>query len=863
MTRYIVVTTLLFFISIGTLFAQVTKPIGTRITDSTEDKTLSTSAILDLDSSTKGFYMPRMNDAQKIELERKLVAEGINNTGLVIYNTDNDCIEYWHSSTQKWRSLCGSLPPAEIVINGTCDQITFGGFANVADPELQQGVALTTQTISVPIKVNKIGTYSASVTTDNGYFFSGEGQFQAVGNYTIILKGNGTPVRGYDGVGGKTGDVLSFSFNGVESKVCTTKQIKVKPADMVLTINQNAYKVEGKYYVNESAAGIVGNKLTIKISVTIGGEATIIAYNAMLGMKFSGTKKVTAGADQDFELLPVVGEASAKENIAASYPLTFGVNVKNENEVISGRGATMVVEETSVSFNPADVILGNEAFYRDTPLNDKHSIIVPVIVEGSGKTTLHLKDGSGRIDFIAKDVVLNRVKGGAKQNVTFIPVTPVSPAAYPTMPATTTLPLKLTGEQTRFKVNGANDVVVPLGLKPVAYTIDCNNIKPNKSTMVHNRPVGKDYYIIVPVNVTVVGEYEIYTIGDADGVTFSSNEGTKKLSFSKTGVQNVMLYATDPAATPTIRATYEITIATRDGSNNANCGTKFKARVGFNDIKVLLYEANTNNPNRPKPLFGAFFRGIIGGKPNFGPEGELVKTGDVIPTSFEYNNATTNTAITRKALSDKIKNGDFNLIIMEGMTVLKSLDQDLYDAFLGYIQKGGAIFISMPSDIPIQIGKPFVAGLIQSAGSKLDGPVKTTLGIDLITALNDNKELLSGYTTSDPRGIIINTADPILVGPTPLRNYYFITNGNGCGAVTTGTKFEALVSLAAGNKDAAVVFRHVDYRYLFIDATVPPSTMFSFDYGFNATGAIIKNGNNPISVNTNILVNMIQKVAND
>lgn len=59
------------------------------------------------------------------------------------------------------------------------------------------------------------------------------------------------------------------------------------------------------------------------------------------------------------------------------------------------------------------------------------------------------------------------------------------------------------------------------------------------------------------------------------------------------------------------------------------------------------------------------------------------------------------------------------------------------------------------------------------------------------------------------------------------------------------------------------MLRHVDYRYLLMDATVPPLIMFSFDYGFNATSAIIKNGNTPIYLNTNILVNMIQKVTND
>ena len=65
------------------------------------------SAVLDLQSTTKGFMVPRMTTA-----ERNAIAVSAAREGLLIYNTDNDCFEWWDTKATAgagsgfWNSLC-------------------------------------------------------------------------------------------------------------------------------------------------------------------------------------------------------------------------------------------------------------------------------------------------------------------------------------------------------------------------------------------------------------------------------------------------------------------------------------------------------------------------------------------------------------------------------------------------------------------------------------------------------------------------------------------------------------------------------------------------------------------------------------
>lgn len=72
--------------NIGTGYGQVNKSVGTRITDNTLEKELRTNTILDLESTSKGFFLPRMTTAQRDALLQNMTEDN----GLAIYNIDND-----------------------------------------------------------------------------------------------------------------------------------------------------------------------------------------------------------------------------------------------------------------------------------------------------------------------------------------------------------------------------------------------------------------------------------------------------------------------------------------------------------------------------------------------------------------------------------------------------------------------------------------------------------------------------------------------------------------------------------------------------------------------------------------------------
>lgn len=866
------VIVLMLLMSIG-IFAQTTKSAGTRITDEMTESSLNNAAILDLDSTTKGFFLPRMNTAQRGQLEAKVKASGKSNTGLAIYNTDIDCVEYWNARATKWMSLCGSLPPAKLDIDGDCNGISITGLsvAGTPAPSWQQGTPLVPDShfVTIRVKVEQIGTYSVSANTDNGYFFSAEGQFQAPGYYNIVLKGMGTPINGYDQTGtGKKGDKLVFSFNGIESTVCTTKEIAIIPADLKLKIVAGTYKAAGKYYVNEPASGIASNSLEITVNVETRGTATITATNTNLGIKFSETKTLEVGNGQKIVLKPVAGEATPKDNKDASYDLTFGVNVSNQTDAINGNKATIVIEPTEISVDKTKVTLGIEPFYQGTALNDKHQIIVPVKVIGSGKSTLRLKDAVNGIEFEAKDVELNRVADpNAVQNVTFVAVAP-----YKTLPEKESITLTLSGDAPRFApIQGDKTIDLKLEKKPVAYTIKCTEIKSNKTATAFNKPVGKDYYINVPVNVTVAGEYEIYTIGDVDGISFSSNVDGKKQVFPGTGPYTVKLYAVNGNVVPTNKGEYPVVIATRDGSNNANCANKFIAKVGYNDIKALLYVPETTGTYGYQLNIEAFLTKGTAPAKNFGPDGVLALTGEVTYEKMIYigDSKAEPTNADKDALADRINANNYNFIIIDGITAIQSFTPKFADAIYNYITKGGAIIITASNGGRggFKPGLPgFLAGLSYTDSSYWPIASKNNNGVNMLIKLNNNTDML--YTSYTKNARVIDITEPLFNTPqlTLSTDNLDFNNSNPLGgARTTGSKFTALAGLEK-NVDGAVLMRHKDYPYFIFMPMIGENGSRQL-FEFTASGAGMKfisyypqlNG----VVIPNIFVNLIKKVAND
>ncbi|WP_220485308.1 hypothetical protein [Myroides sp. WP-1] len=832
--------------TMGLGYGQVTKSVGARMTDNTVEKELKTNAILDLESTSKGFFLPRMNTAQRDALLQNMTDDN----GLAVYNVDNDCIEYWSARVNKWRSLCGSLSPATIEIEaGSCNTIAFSGFTMVGGkPQAQQGTALSPdkQFITLRIKVDQIGTYNITALTDNGYFFSGEGQFQATGTYQIVLKGMGTPINGYTNGGG---DMLKFMINGNESTVCTTTQVLVIPADLKFRITSSTHQAQGKYYVGVGAKAEKDNIIVVDVNVINGGMATIKASNSAVGLVFKATKELESNTTTQMVLEPVSGENIPSENTQTSYPLTFEVNTLDPEETIDGKQANVVIEETKIQAQFEQVDFGAKPYYQGDGLTETHTIELPIKVLGSGKTNLFLK-GAGGIEFKAEEVMLKMPEEADElQYVVFKGVNG-------TLPATTGIDLTLSGDAARLSIENDTLLHLPISKKPVEYTMDCSTIKTSRQAMPYNKPIGENYTISLTVDVVVAGEYEITTSMPIDGIIFSTTRGGVKQVFTQTGRQEVTLYAVDGTKIPTSRGEYTVELIANDGSE-ARCN-QVKLKVGYSDINILILKGAGDSMFEYTINEDLFFTGKNSdGKYRFGVGGAFTETGEVKVKVVDVLSA--NFPSVRAQLVTDIREGKYNFISTSGQSAAYAIDSTLANALHEYVvNKQGVLWLQTiyhyaNGEHTINYVQEHTTNVPSSLNSPGGGKEKE--GYRLIQRFNDNRDLESFNQPSERNYnmIVVNENDN---WTKPRNGYNYVSNGRGgyldihwylvrdLGALSyidaRNTNFRPLVADrgAQFGDQKGLVFVHRTYENLFWAPVVRiwPEGMLAVDFNINANG---------------------------
>jgi hypothetical protein len=67
---------------------------------------------LEIFSTTKGMLVPRMTTSQ-----RDAIAPGTTENGLLIYNTDTNCFNYWSRINVQWMALCGTNVTTPLINN--------------------------------------------------------------------------------------------------------------------------------------------------------------------------------------------------------------------------------------------------------------------------------------------------------------------------------------------------------------------------------------------------------------------------------------------------------------------------------------------------------------------------------------------------------------------------------------------------------------------------------------------------------------------------------------------------------------------------------------------------------------------------
>jgi hypothetical protein len=242
---------------------------------------------LNVVSNNKGIMIPRMSQAERDAID---IPNHASANSLLIYNTDEDCYNYYSRLEEGWQSLCGKLGKAQFDISDCSSIQVFGQYLT--------GSALgTAQHIKVTVEVTKAGSYSITAMSvpDNGYYFSASGEFLTTGTYEVILQGAGTP-RDFTPAG-ETGDPIAFDLNGIASS-CNNIFIKVEDSSIqpIYSMICNTVKANGVYQVN---VPLDGSTHTITLQLNVDPAATGATYfietNTIDGIRFAGSGILMGG----------------------------------------------------------------------------------------------------------------------------------------------------------------------------------------------------------------------------------------------------------------------------------------------------------------------------------------------------------------------------------------------------------------------------------------------------------------------------------------------------------------------------------------------------------------------------------------
>lgn len=202
---------------------------------------------------------------------------GTTQNSLMIYNTTEDCYNYWNNVENEWKSLCGALGKAVATIN--CSAVEVKG------TYIEQKELNSTHYLVVPINVTKAGSYTITGTTTNGYQFYVTGVAMDTGTATVMVPAQGTPQAVQQ-------DIVTLNFNGTDVD-CTGNDVTVNvlTAAATYTISCGNATVIGIYRVGQTL--VTTHYIDIPVKVTNAGSWSITS-DIVDGISFSGSGEFTA-----------------------------------------------------------------------------------------------------------------------------------------------------------------------------------------------------------------------------------------------------------------------------------------------------------------------------------------------------------------------------------------------------------------------------------------------------------------------------------------------------------------------------------------------------------------------------------------
>jgi len=388
------------------------------------------------DVIAKGIMIPRMTEDERKTID---VSDPAIANSLMIYNTDEDCYNYYSKMENEWQSLCGKLGKADFEIPD-CSKIRVYGV-------YQNDVPLTSANyLIIPVNVDKVGSYTITVVPnpENGYYFNVSGEFLTTGPLEIMVPGAGTPINFTPA--GSDGDEIDISLNGIEFSCSNKPKIKIEDSTVRprFAISCNSVTVHGVY--KKGIATTTANKITMRINVYDGaqGAAYNIKTDLIDGLSFSGSGILGAAGSQEVELYAegtpystasklftittnsesttatcqaLVVPVIAKKKIMAAGSTTYGLTSggaagcgamindvmnygDNENSIVKYEGFSTVQTATSLSdlatwvggAEPYDIII---ITYNLTPTDAQRALLVDYVNRGGVLIYLDQNNGAG------------------------------------------------------------------------------------------------------------------------------------------------------------------------------------------------------------------------------------------------------------------------------------------------------------------------------------------------------------------------------------------------------------------------------------------------------------------------------------
>lgn len=286
---------ILFFISFF-LFVIANSQVGINTDEPNLNSALHISEKMrntdpDINNKIMGIIIPRLTEQERNRMTysdpdtQQNIRLSSSDNGLTIFNTNENCYNFWNSAENSWKSTCGSVSDATYTLD--CSSVSVKGsyVSNVRTNE-------TDYILINNINVTKAGSYviSASTSANNGYSFVAVGRFLNTGTHAVKLMAQGTPANSQ-----LDSFTVKISGAGVQPQSCTA-DVSVQQSIAEYSMICSSAKANGTY--QKGVALTSGNTITMNVNVTNPGYYDFVTAKTN-GISFSGSGNFsTTGVQQ-------------------------------------------------------------------------------------------------------------------------------------------------------------------------------------------------------------------------------------------------------------------------------------------------------------------------------------------------------------------------------------------------------------------------------------------------------------------------------------------------------------------------------------------------------------------------------------